>query len=93
MNFNSGFFLFLVFLISCGSPSQDEKLSIFKYNQTSGIATLDPAFAKDQASIWACNQLFNGLVQLNEKLAKAVQNEDYELAAKIRDEITKRTSK
>ncbi|SNR81107.1 bifunctional nuclease family protein [Lutibacter flavus] len=32
------------------------------------------------------------LKQLNEKLAKAVQNEDYELAAKIRDEINKRTS-
>ena len=32
------------------------------------------------------------LKQLNEKLEKAVQNEDYELAAKIRDEIKKRTS-
>lgn len=32
------------------------------------------------------------LEELNEKLDKAVQNEDYELAAKIRDEITKRTS-
>lgn len=32
------------------------------------------------------------LKQLNEKLTKAVQNEDYELAAKIRDEINKRTS-
>jgi bifunctional DNase/RNase len=30
------------------------------------------------------------LEELNEKLNKAVQNEDYELAAKIRDEITKR---
>jgi bifunctional DNase/RNase len=30
--------------------------------------------------------------ELNEKLGKAVLNEDYELAAKIRDEITKRTS-
>lgn len=30
--------------------------------------------------------------ELNEKLSKAVLNEDYELAAKIRDEITKRTS-
>jgi hypothetical protein len=30
------------------------------------------------------------LEELNEKLSKAVQNEDYELAAKIRDEITKR---
>lgn len=32
------------------------------------------------------------LEELNEKLDKAVLNEDYELAAKIRDEITKRTS-
>ena len=32
------------------------------------------------------------LKQLNEKLSKAVQNEDYELAAQIRDEINKRTS-
>ncbi|UMB60114.1 bifunctional nuclease family protein [Lutibacter sp. A80] len=31
------------------------------------------------------------LKQLNEKLEKAVQDEDYELAAKIRDEINKRT--
>lgn len=30
------------------------------------------------------------LEELNEKLSKAVLNEDYELAAKIRDEITKR---
>lgn len=34
----------------------------------------------------------DSLEELNEKLNKAVQNEDYELAAKIRDEITKRTS-
>ncbi len=32
------------------------------------------------------------LEELEEKLNKAVQNEDYELAARIRDEITKRTS-
>ena len=34
----------------------------------------------------------DSLKQFNEKLSKAVQNEDYELAAKIRDEINKRTS-
>ncbi len=33
------------------------------------------------------------LKQLNQKLNNAIQHEDYELAAKIRDEITKRTSK
>ena len=68
MNSKSGFFLFLLFLLSCGVPTQDENLSIFRYNQASGIGSLDPAFAKDQATIWACNQLFNGLVQLNENL-------------------------
>jgi bifunctional DNase/RNase len=33
------------------------------------------------------------LKELNEKLNQAVQNEDYEMAAKIRDEINKRSSK
>lgn len=29
---------------------------------------MDPAFASNQANIWACNHLFNGLVQLDNKL-------------------------
>lgn len=29
---------------------------------------LDPAFARDQAHIWVCNQLYNGLVQLDDSL-------------------------
>ena len=33
------------------------------------------------------------LAQLNKKLDEAIQKEDYELAAAIRDEINKRTSK
>lgn len=68
MNFRSGFFLFIFFLLSCGKTLQDKELSIFRYNQASGIKTLDPAFTKEQASVWACNQLFNGLVQLNKNL-------------------------
>ena len=68
MNSKSGFFLCFLFLLSCGIPTQDENLSIFRYNQASGIGSLDPIFAKDQATIWACNQLFNGLVQLNKDL-------------------------
>ena len=35
----------------------------------------------------------HSLKELNEKLNQAVQNEDYEMAAKIRDEINKRSSK
>ena len=32
------------------------------------ITSLDPAFAKDQRNIWAVNQLYNGLVQLDDSL-------------------------
>ena len=66
MRFNA-FFLLLLVLTSCyQEPYKD--LSIFKYNETSAINSLDPAFAKDQATVWATNQLFNGLVQLDENL-------------------------
>lgn len=44
---------------------------------------------KEQKSIYSRDSL----KQLNEKLNAAVQNEDYELAAKIRDEINKRSTK
>lgn len=62
-------FSLLLFLVSCSNSDQvPEKQTVFRYNEFSNITSLDPAFAKDQANIWACNQLFNGLVQLDEKL-------------------------
>ena len=60
-------FLALVFLISCSGKEQARR-NIFRYNESKGIPTLDPAFARNQTIIWPVNQLFNGLVQLNEKL-------------------------
>ena len=42
-----------------------EDMMIFRYNESAGITTLDPAFAKEQGLIWACRQLYNGLVQLD----------------------------
>ncbi|UYQ95112.1 ABC transporter substrate-binding protein [Chitinophaga horti] len=36
---------------------------VFRYNQQEGIPTLDPAFAKTQAIIWAIHQLYNTLVE------------------------------
>ncbi len=41
---------------------------IFRYNEAAGITSLDPAFAKNQAHIWVCNQLYNSLVQLDDSL-------------------------
>lgn len=59
----------LCYLGSCHSPYQeDNDRQVFRYNESSNITSLDPAFAKDQANIWACNQLYNGLLQLDENL-------------------------
>lgn len=57
--------LFILLTLCSCFHSQDEDKMIFRYNESAGIATLDPAFAKDQAIIWACSQLYNGLVQLD----------------------------
>ena len=58
-----------VLFFGCKEPNKDKTdKSVFRYNEASGISSLDPAFAKGQADIWACNQLFNGLVQMNDKL-------------------------
>ncbi len=59
----------LVSFISCQNsltPAQ-EKL-VFRYNEHANISSLDPAFAKDQRNIWPDNQLYNGLVQLDDSL-------------------------
>lgn len=58
----------LMLLLACEPPPANEGLSIFRYNEAAGISSLDPAFARDLASIWACNQLFDGLVSLNDRL-------------------------
>lgn len=44
------------------------KRDVFRMNISAGLTSLDPAFSKDQATMWCDNQLYNGLVQINEKL-------------------------
>ncbi|MBR1626189.1 MAG: ABC transporter substrate-binding protein [Bacteroidales bacterium] len=61
-------FICVYALLSCSEEEKNNDKKIFKYNESAGISTLDPAFAKDQALIWACNQLYNGLVQLDGNL-------------------------
>lgn len=54
---------------SCSDPEKKEnQKQVFRYNESAGITSLDPAFASNQANIWACTQLFNGLVQLDSTL-------------------------
>lgn len=62
-------FWIVLTLVSCqnkaGTVNED---LVFRYNESANIQTLDPAFARNQAIIWPCNQLFNGLVQLDDSL-------------------------
>jgi oligopeptide transport system substrate-binding protein len=70
MKFNK-YLIFLIIpalLVSCKPKTDNRGKTVFKYNESSGIGTLDPAFARDQSIIWACNQLYNGLVQLNDSM-------------------------
>jgi peptide/nickel transport system substrate-binding protein len=62
--------LLLLFLLSTckNNTSTSVNKKVFKYNQPSGISSLDPAFARDQANIWAVHQLYNGLVQFDKHL-------------------------
>jgi len=55
-------------LNSCTSHKVNTDKSVFAYNEASGIISLDPAFSRDQAHIWVCNQLYNSLVKLDDSL-------------------------
>jgi peptide/nickel transport system substrate-binding protein len=53
---------------SCSDPTIDQNIKVFHYNLQNPVTSLDPAFAKSQTNIWATNQIFNGLVQLDDEL-------------------------
>ena len=55
-------------LTACNRGNRNDDKKIFLYNESAGISSLDPAFSKDQAMIWATTQLFNGLIRLNSDL-------------------------
>ena len=64
-------FLFLsVLLLSCSHSDKNniDRSTVFKYNEMAGITSLDPAAARSFENIWVVNQLYNGLVQMNDSL-------------------------
>lgn len=66
------FLVILLCLFGClkdGTADRDQQ--VFRYNDATGILTLDPAFARDQSHIWASMLFYNGLVRFDDKL-KAV---------------------
>lgn len=64
-------FLWVLILLatSCRSSFEDlSHLTVFRYNEDGNITSLDPAFARNQANIWATSQVFSTLVQLDTQL-------------------------
>ena len=52
----------LLFVVACKPAPERDVNTVFRYNESAGISSLDPAFARNQANIWACHQIYNGLV-------------------------------
>src|SRR5690606_31893072 len=58
-----------ILLLSCRNDKEsDRDHLVFRYNEHGNIPTLDPAFARNPQAIWPDNQLYNGLVQLDDSL-------------------------
>src|SRR5947207_4652914 len=57
----------IIALSSCQSKNEKDH-NIFHYNEQTGIASLDPAFAKNQSIMWAVHQLYNTLVEIDDNL-------------------------
>ena len=61
--------LIVILFSNCTNQNKNQTdNNVFRYNEHKNISSLDPAFAKDNANIWAVNQIFNGLVQMNDSL-------------------------
>ena len=41
---------------------------VFRYNESAGISSLDPAYSRNLENIWACNMLFDGLIRVDDSL-------------------------
>jgi ABC-type transport system substrate-binding protein len=54
-------------LTGCYGKTERER-TIFHYNEFTGISSLDPAFAKNLATMWPAHQLFNTLVEVDDSL-------------------------
>ena len=64
------FILIITTFWRCAPESKNDasNTSIFRYNESQGITSLDPAYARNVENIWVVNHLFNGLVQMDDEL-------------------------
>ncbi|HEX7367534.1 MAG TPA: ABC transporter substrate-binding protein [Pelobium sp.] len=73
MRFNHNNHLFLPLfvllgLMACNQKNNADGKKTFYLNLDQGLTSLDPAFSRNQNVLWMTNQLFNGLVQIDDSL-------------------------
>ena len=61
-------FLLTQVLLSCNSSDSNQHKTVFNINLDEGLTSLDPAFCRNHNTIWMDNQLYNGLVQIDDSL-------------------------
>ncbi|MDG1652073.1 MAG: ABC transporter substrate-binding protein [Flavobacteriaceae bacterium] len=61
-------FATLFVIMGCNPNETIDPKQVFRYNEYRNVTSLDPAFARNPQNIWPVNQLFNGLVQLDNQL-------------------------
>lgn len=60
--------LLLVSFVACKSSNESTGKKVFYLNLDQGLTSLDPAFSRNQNVLWMTNQIFNGLVQIDDSL-------------------------
>lgn len=60
--------IFLIIAFSCADKKKVETRKVFRYNESKGITTLDPAFARRENEIRPISQLYNGLIEMDDSL-------------------------
>jgi len=60
--------IWLLLVAACVTNGSDNHKTIFNINLDDDLTSLDPAFARNQNAIWMDNQLYNGLVLLDDNL-------------------------
>src|SRR5258708_6623762 len=58
----------LLFISSCNTNNSASQQTVFNINLDEGLTSLDPAFCRNQNTTWMDNQLYNGLVQIDDSL-------------------------
>ena len=60
--------IIVLIFIGCSENKLVNENKVFRYNEHSNISSLDPIYSSTLRNIWPVNQIFNGLVQLDDSL-------------------------